>query len=425
MKRIRPIDLLAILLAAAVLIALPAQTAWASGLWLYERATPEVGTANAGVAARAQDASIAASNPAGMTRIEKPEIMAGIQPILMNVRFRPNSGTTTTGPSGDADGVLPSGSFFYVHPLSKDWRFGFSVGSGFGLGVKYEDNWVGRYYLQESALITMSVMPSLAYRVNDWLSVGGGLNLQYAHLKNRVAINNLGPSDGQMEFKDDSFGVGGGVGILVEPRKGTRVGLTYMSPISQEFKDTPAFTNLGAANAGLQAKIGEIDLKMTVPQQVMFSVYHEVTPDWAVMGNVGWQNWTKFGYTGLSVSSNAGATVSTVANAQYDDTFHVAVGTHYRFHPQWRVTAGFAYDSSPAGETDRTVAMPLDRGLRYSGGLIWDLSERVTLGLAYTFLDGGKATLTQSRPGNLSSTVSGEFSSNYYHMIALHFAMRF
>jgi long-chain fatty acid transport protein len=228
-----------------------------------------------------------------------------------------------------------------------------------------------------------------------------------------------------MEFKDDSFGVGGGVGILVEPRKGTRVGLTYMSPISQEFKDTPAFTNLGAANAGLQAKIGEIDLKMTVPQQVMFSVYHEVTPDWAVMGNVGWQNWTKFGYTGLSVSSNAGATVSTVANAQYDDTFHVAVGTHYRFHPQWRVTAGFAYDSSPAGETDRTVAMPLDRGLRYSGGLIWDLSERVTLGLAYTFLDGGKATLTQSRPGNLSSTVSGEFSSNYYHMIALHFAMRF
>jgi rhodanese-related sulfurtransferase len=129
----------------------------------------------------------AIGNPAGMTRLDKPEIMTGIQPIVMSVHFSPNAGTTAAGPSGDGNGVLRVGSFFYAHPLSKDWRLGFSVGSGFGLGVKYEDDWVGRYYVQESALITMSVAPSVAYRVNDWLSIGAGLNQEVRRRRSRAA----------------------------------------------------------------------------------------------------------------------------------------------------------------------------------------------------------------------------------------------
>lgn len=423
---IGPRRLMSCLLVAAVLLQLSTPVAWAGGLWMYERGTPEVGTANAGVAARAQDASIAASNPAGMTRLDKAEVMATIQPVITDVQFQPGPGTTTTGPDGDGSVVLPTAGLFYVQPLGKDWRFGLSFGSYVGLGVKYEDDWVGRFFVQESALVTLDVMPSVSYRVTDWLSIGAGLVLQYAYLKNKVAINNtIFGSDGQMEFKDSSFGVGGGAGVLVEPWKGTRLGLTYMSPVEQEFKDTPKFSNLlGPLNSTLPARVGEVKVKMTIPQAVMFSAFHEITLKWAVMGNLGWQNWTKFGYTGLSVSNNTGATVSTTTNAQYDDTFHVAVGTHYRFHPKWRVTAGFAYDSSPAGDADRTVAMPLDRAFRYSAGLIYELTERITMGLAYTFIDAGDASVNQTR-GPLSGTVQGDYSSNYIHAIALSFAMRF
>jgi long-chain fatty acid transport protein len=424
--RNRAVPVLTLLLVVAMLVQGVAPAAWAGGLWMYERGTPEVGTANAGVAARAQDASIAASNPAGMARLDKAEVMATIQPVITDVQFQPGPGTTTTGPAGDGGVVLPTAGLFYVQPLGKDWRFGLSLGSYMGLGVKYEDDWVGRYYVQESALITLDVIPSLSYRVTDWLSIGAGLVFQYAYLKNDVAVNNtIFGSDGRMEYKDDSFGIGGGVGVLVEPWKGTRFGLTYMSPVEQEFKDTPTFTNLlGPLNSTLPARVGDVKIKMTIPQAVMFSAFHEVTPKWAVMGNLGWQNWTKFGYTGLSLSNNTGATVSTTTNAQYDDTFHIALGAHYRFHPQWRVTAGFAYDSSPAGDADRTVAMPLDRAFRYSAGLIYELNDRITAGLAYTFIDAGSASVNQTR-GPLSGTVQGDYSSNYIHAIALNVAMRF
>lgn len=424
--RRRAVGAPSLLLGVAVLVHCVVPTAWASGLWMYERGTPEVGTANAGVAARAEDASIAASNPAGMARLEKAEVMATIQPVITDMQFRPGPGTTTTGPAGDGGLVLPTGGLFYVQPLGKDWRVGLSLGSYMGLGVKYEDDWVGRYYVQESALITLNVMPSVSYRVTDWLSIGAGVTLQYAYLKSQVAVNNsVFGSDGQMEYTDDSVGFGGGGGILMEPWKGTRFGLTYMSPVKHEFKDTPTFTNLlGPLNSTLPARVGEVEIKLTIPQQVMFSVFHEITPKWAVMGNLGWQNWTQFGYTGISVSDNAGATVSTTKNGQYDDTFHVAVGTHYRFHPQWRVTAGFAYDSSPVGDADRAVALPLDRAFRYSGGLIYEPNDRFTIGLAYTFIDAGSAGVNETR-GPLSGTVQGDFSSNYIHAVALNVAMRF
>jgi long-chain fatty acid transport protein len=405
--------------------------AWAGGLWMYERGTPEVGTAQAGVAARAQDASTAASNPAGMTRLDKMEIMGTLEPVITQVKFQPGPGTTTTGPNGDGGIFLPSGGLFYVQPLGKDWRFGLSFGSYSGLGVKYEDDWVGRYYVQESTFITLDVMPSIAYRVNEWLSIGAGLTIQWAGLKTTLALNNTGllnpnAADGQLEYKDDSWGIGGGGGILVEPWKGTRFGLTYMSPVQQEFKDTPQFTNATSlVNRAMAARTGQVSLKMTLPQAVMFSAYHEITPKWTVMGNLGWQNWTKFGYTGVGVTSTAtDATTSANVNANYDDTFHVAVGAHYRFHPHWRATAGFAYDSSPAGDADRTVAMPLDRQLRYSAGLIYEVTERITLGLAYTFIDAGSADVNQTR-GPLAGTVQGDYSPNHIHVVGLSAAMRF
>jgi long-chain fatty acid transport protein len=128
------------------------------------------------------------------------------------------------------------------------------------------------------------------------------------------------------------------------------------------------------------------------------------------------------GARGTSTATDA--TLNANVNAQYDDTVHIAIGTHYRFHPQWRVTAGFAYDSFPAGDADRTVALPLDRQFRCSAGLIYDWNERITMGLAYTFIDAGSASVNQTR-GPLAGTVRGDYSSNCIHAIALHFAMRF
>jgi long-chain fatty acid transport protein len=66
--------------------------------------------------ARANDAGTAFSNPAGMTRFDKPEILAGATGVYIEANFKPNRETTTVeGRDGSVNKrIIPAGSFAYV-----------------------------------------------------------------------------------------------------------------------------------------------------------------------------------------------------------------------------------------------------------------------------------------------------------------------
>ena len=72
-------------------------SARAGGLWLYEQPTPDMGTAAAGRAALAKDAATAAGNPAGMTRLERSQLVTGFLAIDVTAKFDADSNTTFLG----------------------------------------------------------------------------------------------------------------------------------------------------------------------------------------------------------------------------------------------------------------------------------------------------------------------------------------
>ena len=109
-------------LGAGIIFALLiSSSAQAGGLYLYELGNPDVGTAAAGWAARAQDAATVFTNPAGMTRLDKSELLVGGQPVYLHAEFSPDSNTTTSGSDGDASTWLAAGGIYYVHNLN--WKF--------------------------------------------------------------------------------------------------------------------------------------------------------------------------------------------------------------------------------------------------------------------------------------------------------------
>src|SRR5262249_4390442 len=161
---------------------------------------------------------------------------------------------------------------------------------------------------------------------------------------------------------------------------------------------------------------------LTNPQEMMLGVYHDLTRDLAIMGNFGWQNWKSFGHVGVKI--HGGTTIDTVADLKFSNTYHFAIGAMYRVAPSWLLTAGFAYDTSPVSESNRTVALPLDRQIRYSGGVQWDWSKFTTLGIAYTLISTGDAPVNQDA-GPLRGTVVGHYRPNFVHTIGLNLTHRF
>jgi long-chain fatty acid transport protein len=276
-------------LAGILLASLITASAQAGGLYLYELGTPDVGAAAAGWAARAQDAATVFTNPAGMTRLEKSELLIGVQPLYLHAEFSPDATTTNSGRDGDASTWLPAGGLYYVHDLMPKLKIGVSTVGYFGLGLEYENDWVGRYYVQEIKLQALGVQPAIAYRVTDWLSLGAGVVALYGVLEDKVAVNNIGPNqpDGKLKVEDSDWTYQVNLGILVEPRKGTRFGLTYLSEGDLKFKDEPDFSNLGPGLEGALRKKGlldaEIKIDFTMPQALMLSAYHELNERWALM----------------------------------------------------------------------------------------------------------------------------------------------
>jgi long-chain fatty acid transport protein len=363
------------------------EASFAGGLFLTEIGTNDVGLAGAGWAARAQDPATLFRNPAGMSLLEGNQALIGAQLLYGRVGFTPSAGTTVSGGSGgNPIDVFPGLSAFYTHSFGKDFKAGFGLFSHFGLAEKFNGDWVGRYYVKESFLAGISFMPAASYRINEWFSVGGGLDVMLAQLKYVTSINQsaLGPGDGQLKLQDVTAGVGGNVGVMVEPKKGTRFGATYYSPISLDFGSTPSYQNLGpGTSAALNAAglIGNrIDLGLTVPQHVIVSVYQEMTDRLAVMGDFGWENWSRFGKVDVSVSDTQ---TSLTTNIPYQDTYHVGGGVRYRLNPAWLINTGYAYDTSMVKDADRTLSLPVGATNKFGLGAEWQASEKYSVGFNY------------------------------------------
>lgn len=387
--------------------------AWAGGIMLYEFGSNDVGLAAAGWAARAQDASTVFTNPAGMSRLEKSQILGCAQALYGNVQFSPDATTTVFGSDGgNAVGFSPGGSFFIVQKLNQDWSVGFGLLSYFGLSQSFDNNWVGRYYVQKSTLMGLTLTPAVSYRVNNWLYLGAGLNAMYGILSDQAAVNNIGDAlpDGRLKYDDNRWGFGANLGVLVEPKPGTRFGLTYLSPIKLDFSAVPEFSGLGPGLGALLTSKGlttsSLDLGMTVPQIVMFSVFHELNPKWALMGNVGWQNWSQFGKVDVQV--NTSNPRSLTANSHYNDAWHVALGAQYRYSPVWMFTGGIAYDSSAVDNADRTVTVPMGQTWTFALGAQYAINPNLTLGAAYALAWLGDMSINQER-GPLAGRVAGDF----------------
>ncbi len=379
---------------------LAAGPAGAGGLLVYEVGTADVGLASAGYGARAQDASTVFTNPAGMTRLDGTQFLATGQLLWSNTKFSPGSGTAPLLGTDDggyavgSGGWFPGGGGFLSYSVSPDLKLGFAMTGNFGAGLNYDDDWVGRYYVQETTVLGISFLPSIAYRVNDKLSVGVSVNAMYGTYKNQVAINNADPfrGDGQLKLEDNTWGWGVNLGLLYDVNDATRFGLTWNSMVNLDFNAPAEFSNLAPGLTGLLAARGLLNANLkvgiVVPQQVMASLFSQVDARWAVLGSVGWQQWSKFGQVELGIDNTKNPT-SLTTDLPFKDTWHLAAGAQYRMSDPWTLNFGIAYDSAFQDSSDLSPLMPVNSAWRFGVGAQQQLSKTDLWGVAVEYLYGG------------------------------------
>ncbi len=190
----------------------------------------------------------------------------------------------------------------------------------------------------------------------------------------------------------------------------TRLGVKYLSETKYEFDGDIKVS--GGALGGLQANSS---LEIVFPQMVVVNFYHEFNDQFAILATADWEDWSEFEDIPLSISSVGGAAIP----RNWDDTYKLAGGIHYRPSKPWLLKTGFAYDSSPVDSKDRTADMPMDRQLRYAVGAQYQWSDRLGLGGSFVYADYGKAKINNDR------TLKGDYKRNDLFFFALNASWTF
>lgn len=410
------------LVAAIVALVFAGTTsAWASGVEIQEQGQG-VGNSFAGAQAVAEDASTLWWNPAGMTRIERHAVAISGSAIWARGDFRDQGsfrapGLSFTGESGRSDEVIPIGSLYGVYSINKCLKVGLAINAPFGLVTDYGETWIGRYYATRSALTTININPSIAYRFHRNWSVAVGFNAMYAHaeLGNMIDFGALAQApqalDGKVDVEGENWGFGGNIGLLWEPTPCTRVGLHYRSRVKQTLEGTADFTVPPPA-AGISAATGrfvdtDATASITMPDQVGLGFSHDFGRRWTVLASVVWTGWSSFDE--LRVKFANPAEPDAVTPLDWTDTWRVALGAIYRPSSCWRLRIGTQWDQTPIPDDTRTPRIPLSDRVWASAGVGYDFSRACSLelGYAHIFVSQGDMDLASPAAGFLRGYMDG------------------
>ncbi len=366
-------------------------TASAAGFQLLEQNASGLGNAYAGSAAVAENASTIFFNPAGMTQLADREVSLGGTAIKTSYQFR-NEGSSTGTLSGDSDGgvlgFLPNAYMSWA--LSKDIYVGLGIGAPFGLRTEYDNLWYGAAQSIKFDIKTININPSVAWRANEWLSLGFGLNYQKidAEYVRAVAATNtaLNNSTATLNLSDSAWGWN--VGALFKVSPATKVGVSYRSSIKYDLTGDVQVSGPAASSLNAFGASSDTRASVKLPDTFILSASHQLNQRWELLGDVSWTGWSSIPKIDIIRTSGvqSGAIAQTL-HTDFRDTWRIAAGANYQLNEAWKLKFGMAYDQTPVkGPDTRLVSLPDNDRTWFSLGAQWKPSKTVTVDVGGTYL---------------------------------------
>jgi long-chain fatty acid transport protein len=396
-------------------------TVQAGGLYIREFGQPTQGMAGAGAQVMIEDASIAFQNPAGVFKLEgDSEWMVTGVALFSQVNFDPDDSTTIEGDDGgEAGGFAAGAAVFHTRKLSDDWGMTFSLNSISGNALDYDDDFVGRYEGGNVKLLTISFLPSIAYKINEQFSVSLGAPITYGNLELEAAVPPLlGPAtpdrDGKAKIQDgDDYDVTLSASALWQVTEDFRLGAAYLGENTLDFSSSLKVTLPGAGSGTTIDNIGS-NVKIKFPQTFVTSAGWQYSDKLTLSTRLAWEDWSVLESIPVSTSGPGGA-----IPVNWQDVWSLALGMRYQVAPRWAYYTGISYDSDPATDKDRLALLPADEQWRLAGGFTYTLSDKRTFGVAITYVDLGEAAL--DRNGDVGS-FSGKYDKNSIWFLGVNYA---
>ena len=378
---------------AAVLVA--TTSLFAGGFQLNEHGARAMAQGGA-FAARASDASAIYFNPAGLGFQDVPSVYLGVTLITPNVTFY---GPTQVNPAQRTSLVPATFTPINVYgalPITDRIHVGFGVYNPYGLGTEWPANWPGKFLTTKINLETFFFSPTVAYRVNDQLSVGAGFNYVTGSvtLKKAIAVTSIAlPDPPRVSIDMTANGVGFNVGAMYKITPELSVGASYRSQVKVDASGTAVFDPNYAA---LSLPQGDVTTKLTLPATGYLGVAYKLLSNLELEADYQYIGWSSYKELDFEFKANGSHSVSP---KNYVDTYILRVGGEYTV-AQFHLRAGYYYDHSPVKTEYVEPLLPDANRNGFNVGLGYDLTKNLSLDVSYLFIRFDQRTAVNTIPEN-------------------------
>ncbi len=392
-------------LAIAVIAPSPAE---ASGFYVREQSTSGLGTAYAGAAVGASDASYLFFNGAIITEFPENIVTIDVRGFLPQADIASTFGTnpfganiTPLGASGPlADNALAPSGFAAVR-ITDDLSLGLALTSPFAVIIETRPDWAGEFQLLHTELVGYNINPIIAYRFSPVVSVAVGLQIQYFNADmGKTEVVPVAPRVfviGDGFVNGDGWGVGVTAGVLITPNERVRLGFSYRSHIDHDLRGTAGIESGVLPNDGVRFTV-------TTPDVYAFGFSIMATDRLTLLGEVEYTGWSRF--DGFRFTFDSGRP-DEIRPQTWRDTWFFALGGRYAVTENTTISAGASFEQAASVGSSNTLSPDGDR-IVIGIGAEHRFANGISIAGAYghMFISDARISVT-----NLSGIFIGTFSS--------------
>lgn len=344
------------------------------------------------------DGSAIFFNPGALAQQQNRwEFTFGIHPLLSKGYYQ-NTETRETFKTENPIGTPLE--LYASYKITDDLTAGFGFYTPFGNGLKWEDGWAGRALITEIKLKTYFLQPTLAYRVNNWLSVGAGVVIGMADVvlkKDIPGINGDLTLDGRAETK-----IGYNLGVYLQPTEKLSVGINYRSKLAMNAIGQDAIFTVPKALSGKISPNDTFNTMLPMVSSLNIGTAYRFSEKLTVAADVNFNNWSE--YKALTISFDKNSALTNPQKRDFNNTISVRVGAQYQFNEKLTARAGFYFDPTPIQKTIFTPETPSMNNLGFTLGGSYQATKRLSVDFSFLLIKGLERSVS-----NESANFEGDF----------------
>ena len=342
------------------------------------------------------DASTVFFNPAGMNNLMGHNFTAGINFVTPSVSLQTpeTANINQTSPMATPFHVYYAGSVL-KEKLKDKLRVGFLVNNQFGSTSSFDNDWQGRFIVQNISLKTFMFQPTASYKLHEKISVGAGFVYTYGAFTTEkgVPVGSASVQEGQAHLEGNGTAMGYNVGIFSNllsfgdeaNKTDVKLGVNYRSKLEVELNGgTANFTGIPSSLINKFPASTKFNGKLVLPSVFTggISVKHtKANYSIEFAYDLNYTAWSS--YDTLSFDFENADTPDSKTTKDWQDVFTHRFGLDFTYKQKYSVRVGAYYDNSPVKDGFVSPELPDMTQLAYTGGLSYKINDMISLDLSY------------------------------------------